>query len=113
MSQITTHILDTATGKPASDVEVVLELKDKDGWSKLGSSRTDQDGRVKDLLKEDEKIAPGIYRLTFNTAQYFAALGTQSFYPYVSVVFEIKDSSQHYHVPLLLNPFGYSTYRGS
>ena len=110
-SPITTHVLDTALGKPAAGVQLVLERVD-DGHGVLARGVTDADGRVADLLAPGS-LAAGTYRITFDTAGYFAATDRQSFYPSVSVVFEIRDPAQHYHVPLLLSPFGYSTYRGS
>ncbi|HEY3171549.1 MAG TPA: hydroxyisourate hydrolase [Thermoanaerobaculia bacterium] len=111
MSAITTHVLDTSRGRPAGGVPVTLEVRSADGWKTLGRGRTDPDGRASDLF--DGEIAAGMYRLTFDTASYFAACGVDGFYPIVQVVFEVTDASQHHHVPLLLSPFGYSTYRGS
>jgi len=112
MSAITTHVLDTAGGRPAAGVPAVLELRSGvDTWTEAGHGTTDADGRIRDLL-----IGPlqtGVYRLTFDTGTYFRAQGVQGFYPCVAIVFEIRDASQHHHVPLLLSPFGYSTYRGS
>ena len=113
MSAITTHILDTSRGRPAAGVVVVLDLRAGDGHHELCRGETDADGRLRTLLPQGAPVAPGVYRLTFHTAAYFAALGVEGFYPEVTIAFEIKDSAQHYHVPLLLNPFGYSTYRGS
>ena len=81
-------------------------------WKELGRGQTDTDGRITDLLSVQTKISPGIYRLTFLTASYFKSIGVDGFYPYVPVVFELKEPMTHYHVPLLLSPFGYSTYRG-
>jgi 5-hydroxyisourate hydrolase len=112
MSQITTHILDTSAGKPATDVKIVLEQFSNGEWKLLASGITDSDGRVKNLLPADKKVSAGIYRLSFDTKSYFEMSNIKSFYPSVKIEFEIADSS-HYHVPLLLNPFGYSTYRGS
>ncbi len=109
---ITTHVLDTALGKPAAGVPLVLERVDGHACRELGRGRTDADGRVSDLLPPGS-LERGTYRITFDTAAYFAATGRTSFYPSVAVLFEIADPSQHYHVPLLLSPFGYSTYRGS
>jgi 5-hydroxyisourate hydrolase len=109
-SPITTHVLDTALGKPAAGVHLVLERVDEP--LVLARGVTDADGRVADLLAPGS-VEAGTYRITFDTAAYFAATDRQSFYPSVSVVFEIRDPAQHYHVPLLLSPFGYSTYRGS
>ena len=112
MSAITTHVLDTARGRPAAGVPITLALRAPDGsFTELGRGATDDDGRLRSLLAAP--LEAGVYRITFDTAVYFAALGINSFYPAVSVVFEVHDASQHYHVPLLLSPYGYSTYRGS
>jgi 5-hydroxyisourate hydrolase len=114
MSAITTHVLDTSRGKPASGVSIILEIQTAEhGWQELGRGRTDSDGRLRDLLAPDFVLQEGVYRLTFETAGYFATQNISSFYPQVAVVFRVQDAAQHYHVPLLLNPFGYSTYRGS
>lgn len=113
MSAITTHILDTSRGRPAEGVLVVLERRSGDEHQEICRGRTDADGRLRTLLPQGAPVAPGVYRLTFHTAEYFAGLGGEGFYPEVTIAFEIKDAAQHYHVPLLLNPYGYSTYRGS
>lgn len=113
MSGITTHILDTSRGQPAGGVNVVLELQSAQGWQVLGRGVTDGDGRLKELLPPDFKFAPGTYRLTFHTGDYFEAQHVESFYKEVTISFIVRDISGHYHVPLLLSPFGYSTYRGS
>ena len=114
MSGITTHILDTSRGRPASGVPVSLEIQTGEhGWELIGKGETDADGRVGNLLSQGHVLVEGVYRLTFDTDSYFAAQKTESFYPLVSVVFTLRDATQHYHVPLLLNPYGYSTYRGS
>ncbi|MEM7036177.1 MAG: hydroxyisourate hydrolase [Bacteroidota bacterium] len=113
MSQITTHILDTALGKPAAGVPVRLEKqKSENEWTSMAGGTTDSDGRVGNLLPDTTVLAPGTYRMYFDTQSYFAKTKTAAFYPFVTVVFAVTDDS-HYHVPLLLNPFGYSTYRGS
>ena len=113
MSPITTHVLDTARGQPAAGVHVVLEKKDDEGiYGLVGHGATDADGRVKNLMKEGS-LTPGTFRITFDTATYFAQSKTSGFFPEVSIVFAIVDGASHYHVPLLLSPFGYSTYRGS
>ena len=112
MSAITTHILDISQGRPAPGVNVVLEFQ-SDTWESLGTGVTDADGRLKTLLPTEFQLQPGKYRITFETAAYFAAQNIASFYPEVSVTFFIQDTAQHYHIPLLLSPFGYSTYRGS
>jgi 5-hydroxyisourate hydrolase len=113
MSTITTHILDISIGRPASDVSVVLEVQIDREWKQVGSAVADGDGRIRSFLTDDASFEEGIYRLTFDTGSYFAANSLESFYPQVSVTFAIADASQHYHVPLLLSPYGYSTYRGS
>jgi len=113
MSQITTHVLDTSLGKPASGVPIVLELQIADGkWKKLGHGVTDTDGRVKNLLGTNA-LEAGAYRLTFNTARYFTARKVECLYPQVIITFEVKNMREHFHIPLLLSPYGYSTYRGS
>ena len=111
MSAITTHILDTTRGRPAADVRVELELNN-DGWETVGEGRTDSDGRVKTLL-QGQILRAGTYRLRFHVASYFESIGSNAFYPYVEIVFLVDATDEHYHVPLLLNPYGYSTYRGS
>lgn len=113
MSAITTHILDTSTGRPAADVPVKLEFLEGSEWVVVGDGKTNDDGRVKDLVNSDFAFKPGQYRIEFAVSEYFAATKTEAFYPYVKIVFLVKDAESHYHVPLLLNPFGYSTYRGS
>ena len=111
MSAITTHVLDTSRGKPASGMPIVLEVRSESGdWKVIGKTSTDADGRAKMLTAH---VSRGTYRLSFDTAAYFLAWNVEGFYPEVQVVFEIRDPSQHYHVPLLLSPYGYSTYRGS
>ena len=114
MSGITTHVLDTSRGRPASGVPIVLEFKEAGGvWREVGRGETDDDGRLKALLAQNFVVAEGQYRLTFDTATYFASQGAQGFYTEVVVSFVVRDAGAHYHVPLLLSPFGYSTYRGS
>lgn len=113
MSGITTHVLDTSRGRPAAGIGVTLEVQAAGHWKLLGKGLTNADGRVSDLISSDVSINPGVYRLIFETGAYFANQHTESFYPQVTIVFRLSDASQHYHVPLLLNPFGYSTYRGS
>ncbi len=114
MSAITTHILDTTSGQPGAGIPVVLERKThSSGWQNVAEGITDMDGRVNDLLSATEAFLPGHYRLTFDTGGYFAMQNLESFFPLVIVGFAVKDPDQHYHVPLLLSPFGYSTYRGS
>jgi 5-hydroxyisourate hydrolase len=111
-SPITTHVLDTALGRPAAGIAIKL-YRQVEGTKlePIATAITDIDGRVTDLLSG--QLAPGIYQLSFDVAGYFAKTGTKSFYPKVDIQFDIKEPSEHYHVPLLLSPFGYSTYRGS
>jgi 5-hydroxyisourate hydrolase len=113
MSAITTHVLDTARGRPAAGIAVRLERLSGAGWSTIAERITDADGRVRDLLPPDAPAAPGRYRLVFDTGRYLAAAGTRVFYPEIAVAFEVHDGAEHHHVPLLLSPYGYSTYRGS
>ncbi|WP_224362380.1 hydroxyisourate hydrolase [Hyalangium versicolor] len=114
MSTLSTHVLDTQWGRPAAGVPILLEAQERGGgWRELARGTTNSDGRVKDFLPAGTNLEPGIYRMTFDTAAYFSAHSVRGFYPYVSVVFEIHSAGEHYHVPLLLSPFGYSTYRGS
>ena len=113
MSGITTHVLDTSLGRPAAGVLITLERSENaDAWVTVGSGMTDHDGRLTTLLG-DTPLSPGTYRITFDIGGYFARTGTPTFFPSVSITFEIRDGEQHYHVPLLVSPFGYSTYRGS
>jgi 5-hydroxyisourate hydrolase len=114
MSAITTHVLDLSAGRPASGVSVQLELAGEgDTWITLARAKTNADGRANELVAAGSKLDAGRYRLRFGTGEYFAAKGIESFHPEVTVTFEVRDASQHHHVPLLLSPFGYSTYRGS
>src|ERR1043166_8654520 len=113
MSGITTHVLDTSRGRPAPGVPATLELEAAGGWKLIGKGVTSADGRINDLVAKEMELNAGVYRLIFDTARYFAAHQSQTFYPQITIVFRIEDPAQHYHVPLLLSPFGYSTYRGS
>lgn len=112
MRSVSTHILDTTFGKPAANVPVLLEKRGDGRWEKEGSGVTDADGRIRDLVPEG-KLEVATYRITFDTSAYFHLQGMECFYPEVSVVFQIREPESHYHVPLLVSPFGYSTYRGS
>ena len=113
MSKITTHVLDTALGRPAKGVKALLDFRTEDGWQELAKGVTNDDGRIANLLGDGEKLKAGIYRLSFETKSYFDGTMREGFYPYIAIVFEVEDAAQHYHVPLLLSPYGYSTYRGS
>jgi 5-hydroxyisourate hydrolase len=114
MSAITTHVLDTARGVPAAGVPVVLERRAGQGeWYVVGRGEKDADGRMRGLMAEGASIVPGYYRLIFDARRYFTSTGVQGFYPQIAVMFEAVEGESHYHVPLLLGPFGYTTYRGS
>jgi 5-hydroxyisourate hydrolase len=112
MSAITSHVLDTSLGKPAAGLSVRLALLQTDEFKELGRGVTDQDGRVKELLGGTALVV-GVYRLCFETGAHYAARGQDSFYERVEIQFRVSNASEHYHVPLLLSPYGYSTYRGS
>jgi len=114
MSAITTHVLDTSRGRPASGVPVVLEIRAPGGdWKVIGRGETDDDGRLNGLLPADMPLEDATYRLTFDTGAYFSSQNIENFYPLVTIVFNVSARGEHYHVPLLVNPYGYSTYRGS
>jgi 5-hydroxyisourate hydrolase len=114
MSAITTHILDVAQGRPAGGVVVTLEYRPANGeWKFLARGLTDADGRITDLLSAGAQLELGDYKLAFETGEYFSTHNIDAFYPEVAVIFTIREPGEHYHVPLLLSPFGYSTYRGS
>jgi 5-hydroxyisourate hydrolase len=114
MNRISTHVLDTALGKPAMDVPLRLERQDASGnWVAVASARTDQDGRCGQLLSDGNTLRAGLYRLTFDTANYFAATKIDGLYPMVEITFQVRDGESHFHIPLLLSPNGYTTYRGS
>lgn len=109
---ITTHVLDTARGKPAAGILVKLERRTTEGtWTEVGRAKTDNDGRAKSLMSGP--VENGVYRVTFDTATYFRERHVETFYPEATIVFTVTDAAQHYHVPLLLAPWGYTTYRGS
>ena len=112
MKSISTHVLDITVGRPAREVPVTLDRKDGEAYARINAGKTDADGRVKDLVPEG-KLTAGTYRINFDTGAYFRAQGVKGFYPEASIVFVIEDAEAHYHVPLLLSPYGYSTYRGS
>jgi 5-hydroxyisourate hydrolase len=111
---ISTHVLDLTSGLPAAGVGVILERQGQGGeFEPVSRARTDADGRVRELVPGAVDLDVGTYRLTFETGAYFETLETEGFYPRVSVLFSVRDATQHHHVPLLLSPYGYSTYRGS
>jgi 5-hydroxyisourate hydrolase len=114
MSTISTHVLDTALGRPAAGIRVGLDrIEADDRVRSLGSGETDADGRLRDFVGSGASLDAGVFRLRFDVGAYFARGGRESFYPEVVVVFTVRAGDDHYHVPLLLSPYGYSTYRGS
>lgn len=110
---ITTHVLDLSSGKPASGVRVALVRVDDAKRVPVGAGVTDADGRLKELVPKAAKLNAGTFELTFDTGAYFKSHGIAPFHPRVVVTVEITDTAQRYHVPLLISPFGYTTYRGS
>jgi 5-hydroxyisourate hydrolase len=115
---ISTHILDTAIGRPAAGVPVSLARWSAEQWHLVSESRTDADGRARGLLPEGVALEPGLYRVRFETAIYYEAQQLTGLYPYVEIAFEVRDAGeqageQHFHIPLLLTANGYTTYRGS
>ncbi len=112
MSPITTHILDTHRGCPASSVPIELRIFEQGSFRVISRGRTDEDGRLPGLLPKGG-LQPGVYQMFFDTGHYHQCIGIKGFYPFVEVTFEIVNIDQHHHVPLLISPFGYSTYRGS
>jgi len=114
MSGISTHVLDTSRGRPAAGVDAVLARRTADGgWKEIGRGTTDDDGRIAAVLPAGTPLSAGDYRLTFALGPWFESRGVETFYPEATVVFRVGDPGQHHHVPLLLSPFGYTTYRGS
>jgi len=124
-SPITCHVLDSSTGKPAQDIQVLLLLgtvsepsfTTGNSWIEIGTSTTNADGRCLDLIADApgarDALRPGTYQIVFKTKEYFEKTGRKSFYPFVQITFSIENPSEHYHVPLLISPFSYTTYRGS
>lgn len=113
MSAITSHILDTSRGGPAAGIPVQLDAHDGTAWRRIGSGTSDHDGRLRSLMPDGAALTGGVYRLTFETGDYFRGLNTPSFYPRIIVEFTVTTGESHYHVPLLLGPYGYTTYRGT
>ena len=111
MSTISTHVLDTSRGTPAAGVRVALFVREGESWRRIGGGATDADGRLRDMIDGDAPA--GDYRLGFDTGAYFEALGVEAFHPVIEITFRLRDAGQHHHVPLLLSPFGFTTYRGS
>lgn len=112
MSQITTHILDTTKGKPAPGITIILSKGENDEWTEVARGITNNDGRIPALLGPQTLLPLGIYKMRFETKDYYDNNNTSTFYPYVEIIFDVN-SHEHYHIPLLMNPFSYSTYRGS
>jgi 5-hydroxyisourate hydrolase len=112
MSDITTHVLDVSIGKPAAGVPVTLEIQKAADWKELSRGATDSDGRLRHLLAPGS-LVKGTYRLTFETEPYFKSRKVEGLYPLIAIVFQVRNAKEHHHIPLLLSPFGYSTYRGS
>ncbi len=110
--QLTTHVLDTALGMPGKDISIRLQVPINGAWKTIAQGVTNNDGRISDLLPAQKKLVHGNYKLVFDTGNYFAIQKIKGFYPEVEIQFIVFDDA-HYHVPLLINPFGYSTYRGS
>ena len=114
MSPITSHVLDTCRGKPAAGITVIVAVSQgPDRWAELARGVTDSDGRITQFDPNLTPFSPGVYRLRFSTAPYFTALGVHGFYPEIDVTVRVDDPAHHFHIPLLLSPFGYTTYRGS
>ena len=110
---ITTHVLDIAKGRPATGVSVMLEMRHAGEWSPIGRGETDENGRLV-TLTQGQTITPGTYRLTFDLGTYQRDQGISvPFFPEATITFTVRDAAEHYHVPLLVSPYGYSTYRGS
>jgi 5-hydroxyisourate hydrolase len=113
-SPITTHVLDVVSGRPGAGIKVTLERKTNSAsWQAIAEGMTDADGRIMDLMSPTEPFLVGHYRLNFDTGPYFTLRNADAFFPQVTISFVVEDATQHYHVPLLLSPFGYTTYRGS
>jgi 5-hydroxyisourate hydrolase len=114
IKDISTHVLDLTRGKPAQDVPVRLERRESSGgWRLLASAQTDHDGRCAQLLPANEKLSPGVYRLVFDLASYYVPQKVDSLYPLAEVAFYVREGEDRFHIPLLLSPNGYTTYRGS
>ena len=112
VSQITTHVLDTSIGLPGKNITIRLMSKQNNIWQTIAQGMTNNDGRIPDLLPQDKNLKPDTYKMVFETKPYYDKMNIKTFYPKVEIIFNTFDE-EHYHVPLLLNPFGYSTYRGS
>ncbi|QOL51188.1 hydroxyisourate hydrolase [Massilia litorea] len=110
---LSVHILDLQSGQPTPGVAVTLEQQDKGEWRALGSAVTDAQGRVRALYPAGKALASGAYRIVFKTGEHYARLRQPTFFEQIPIEFKVADTTQHYHIPLLLSPYGYSTYRGN
>lgn len=110
---LSVHVLNLETGLPSADVAVILEAQQGDKWVKLNEAKTNTQGRITELYPKDTNLQKGVYKVTFKTGDWFKAQNQRSFFPEVPVIFVIDASLDHYHIPLLLSPYGYSTYRGN
>jgi len=113
MKRVSTHVLDLTLGKPAKELAVRLERQESSGWRVVQAQRTDQDGRCGQLLPAGEDLSPGSYRLAFDTGSYYSSQEMNTLYPVVEITFSVREGETQYHIPLLLSPNGYTTYRGS
>ncbi|KAG9094533.1 hypothetical protein FS749_012255 [Ceratobasidium sp. UAMH 11750] len=112
-SPVTCHVLDSTLGKPAANVNVRLEVMDGSSFTTLASGQTDSDGRCTTLLPSEPRLQAGVYKMIFNTGEYFEKDKRDTFYPVVEIIFQLAKPEEHYHIPLLLSPWSYTTYRGS
>ncbi|MBY5927319.1 MULTISPECIES: hydroxyisourate hydrolase [Halomonas] len=110
---ISVHVLNTQTGTPSSNVEVKLEQQTDNGWVTVATATTSEDGRISALFPEGDTFEPGVYRAVFETGDWYKEQDISTFFPEITVPFEVDNVDQHYHIPLLLSPYAYSTYRGS
>jgi len=110
---LSVHVLDLQTGEPTAGVAVTLEQRGGKDWRQLATGTTDNEGRVRELFPAGQALVKGEYRIVFNTGDHYARIGKPGFFPRVPVEFTVDDTTRHYHIPLLLSPFGYSTYRGN
>jgi 5-hydroxyisourate hydrolase len=107
------HVLNLQNGLPAADVTVILATQQKNQWVEISQAKTDRNGRITALYPAQQQLMPGIYKVTFKTGDWYQAQKQVSFFPEIPVIFEVDGTIPHYHIPLLLSPYGYSTYRGS
>ena len=110
---LSVHILDLQSGQPTAGVTVTLEQKTGNGWQQLASGVTNAQGRITEMYPADKTMQAGDYRIVFKTGEHYARLKQETFFPEIPVQFHVEKTGQHYHIPLLLSPFGFSTYRGN